>query len=115
MRPLVIASLALNLVVLIPVCSGIVTDAAWARSAYGSATPARGILLSVYIAIAVISALLLWSQDPKLVAALLAVQIIYKLTTPATVGSLQNPVVVGNLLIAAFHSVTLLSIWRELR
>jgi hypothetical protein len=40
------------------------------------------------------------------------VQILYKVTTPFTVGSFANPVVVSNLAIAAFHSLTLWSIWR---
>ena len=49
---------------------------------------------------------------PMMVAALLMVQIIYKLITPFAVGNLSNPVVVSNLAIAAFHSVTLWSIWK---
>ena len=40
------------------------------------------------------------------------VQILYKLTTPVTVGTLQNPVVISNLGIAMFHTVTLVVIWR---
>lgn len=40
------------------------------------------------------------------------VQILYKLTTPVTVGTLQNPVVVSNLGIAIFHTLTLAVIWR---
>ena len=49
-----------------------------------------------------------------MVAALLAVQIIYKLTTPFTVQSLSNPVVLSNLAIAAFHAVTLWAIARTM-
>jgi hypothetical protein len=40
-------------------------------------------------------------------AALLSVQIIYKVLTPFTVGTFKNPVVVSNLLIAALHAWTL--------
>jgi hypothetical protein len=47
------------------------------------------------------------------VAALLAVQVIYKLTTPFTVGSFRNPVVISNLVIATLHAVTLASIFSE--
>ena len=49
---------------------------------------------------------------PLMVAALLSVQIIYKLITPFAVGNFSNPVVVSNLAIAAFHSITLWSIWK---
>jgi hypothetical protein len=48
-----------------------------------------------------------------MVAALLLVQVIYKLTTPFTVGSFTNPVVLSNLAIAAFHSGTLAVIWNH--
>lgn len=108
-------SLAINIVVLVPVYYGLITDAAWARESYGEATAARGILLSVYVAMTTVSVLLVLRFEVKVVAALLLVQVIYKLTTPFTVGSLANPVVVSNLLIAAFHSVTLVLIYRENR
>jgi len=85
-----------------------------AQGSFGEATPARGILLSVYPSIAFASALLLVFHDPKLVAVLLLLQIIYKLTTPLTVGTLMNPIVVSNLGIAAFHAVTLIVIWRAI-
>jgi hypothetical protein len=111
-RGLIYASLALNIVVLVPVCLGILTKAGWTISAYGLDTPARGILLSIYIAILICSAGLLVKPLPAMVAALLIVQIAYKVTTPFTVGTVSNPVVVSNLFIAAFHSVTLWSIWR---
>jgi hypothetical protein len=42
-----------------------------------------------------------------LVAPLLLVQVLYKLTTPFTVGSFANPVVISNLVIAALHLTTL--------
>jgi hypothetical protein len=106
-------SLLLNIFVLIPVCYGLITDAAWARESYGESSAARGILLSVYIAIELVSLGLLILGDVKFVAALILVQIIYKLTTPFTVGTFQNPVVVSNLLIAAFHTPTLLLIWKR--
>lgn len=107
-------SLLLNLAVLIPVCIGLIANAAWARASYGDATPARGILLSVYLSIALASAVLLVLRDPTSVVMLLALQVIYKLTTPFTVGTLRHPVVVSNLGIAAFHSMTLLAVWRTI-
>jgi len=115
MRALIIASLLLNVAVLVPVCFSLLTRAEWTLAAYGTATPARGILLSVYLAILLGSAVLLLKPVPAMVAALLLVQVAYKLTTPFTVGTLNNPVVLSNLAIAAFHSLTLVAIWREFR
>lgn len=112
MRAMIRLSLLLNILVLAPVCAGLVTDADWTRTSYGDATAARGILLSVYLAIGLVSALLLVVPEPRAVAALLLVQVAYKLTTPLTVGTFANPVVVSNLAIAAFHAVTLATIWR---
>jgi hypothetical protein len=114
MPTLILLSLVLNIAVLIPVCTGLLTHTSWAEAAYGGTTPARGILLSVYLSIALVSALLLLIRDPKLVAALLLVQVIYKITTPLTVGTLNNPVVISNLAIAAVHTVTLSVIWTVL-
>ena len=77
---------------------------------YGDATAGRSILLSVYLAIELISVMLLFVREPKLVASLLLVQVIYKLITPLIVGMLDNPVVISNLGIAALHSVALVLI-----
>ncbi len=112
MRALIIASLALNIAVLVPVCFGLLTNASGSVAAFGPATPARGILLSVYLAILICSAGLLFKPVPAMVAALLLVQVIYKVTTPFTVGSFTHPVVMSNLGIAAFHCITLWSIWK---
>ena len=107
MKAMIYLSLLLNIAVLVPVTSGLLGSAGWAEDAYGPASPARGILLSVYLAILAASIALLFRPLPGLVASLIFVQIVYKLTTPFTVGTLQNPVVVSNLAIAAFHFVTL--------
>ena len=112
MNVMITISLLVNVAVLLPVCVGLIADAGWAEASYGPDTAARSILLSVYLAIGIVSALLLFYREPKLVAALLAVQVIYKLTTPVTVGTLSNPVVISNLLIAVLHAVTLVLIWR---
>ena len=115
MTALIPASLLLNIAVLIPVCWGIWTAADWAEAAYGPASDARGILLAVYLAILALSALLLVVflvvGDPRLVAALLMVQVLYKLLTPVTVGHWGHPVVSANLAIAGVHMVTLVTIW----
>jgi hypothetical protein len=113
MRALIYASLGLNIFVLVPVCLGLLNKADWTIPAYGPDSAARGILLSVYLAILVMSLGLLAKPIPSMVAALLLVQIIYKFTTPFTVGTLSNPVVISNLAIAAFHCITLWVIWRS--
>jgi hypothetical protein len=113
MRALIYASLGLNIFVLVPVCLGLLNKAEWTVSAYGPESAARGILLSVYLAILIASVLLLLKPVPAAVAALLFVQILYKFTTPFTVGSFDNPVVISNLFIAAFHCLTLGMIWKN--
>jgi hypothetical protein len=111
-RLMVALSLLVNVAVLLPVCVGLLTNASWTTSAYGEGTPARAILLSIYLAIGLVSVLLLVRREPKGVAALLLVQVLYKLTTPLTVGTIANPVVTSNLVIAAFHAATLICLWR---
>ena len=111
MRAMIRLSLLLNLVVLTPISVGLITDASWIGEAYGPFTAARGILLSVYLSIGLVSLLLLLAPEPRAVGALLLVQVVYKLTTPVTVGTLFNPVVVSNLGIAAFHTVTIVLIF----
>ena len=107
MRSLLSLSLLLNVAVLVPVCVGLGTDARWTRSAFGPRSPARAILLSIYLAIGVASLLLLVAvRAPQAALALLGVQVLYKLTTPFTVGTLRNPVVRSNLAIAAVHATT---------
>jgi uncharacterized membrane protein (DUF441 family) len=112
MKKLITISLLANIAILIPVCIGLGINSEQLAVALGGATPARGILLSIYFSILAASALLLMQRGPKPVAALLLVQIIYKVTTPFTVGTLQNPVVISNLVIAALHIITLFFIYR---
>lgn len=103
------ASLVLNIAVLIPVVLSLLFSAAWVDGAYGSPTPARKILLSIYVSILVCSVILLVHPDIRAASALLGVQIIYKLLSPIVVGTLKNPVVLSNIAIAAFHIVTLVA------
>lgn len=105
-------SLGINIAVLVPVCGSLLAKVAWVDAAYGPAGPARGILLSIYMAILALSAVLLARSIPGAVLALLAVQILYKVTTPFTVGTLANPVVASNLGIAAVHAITVALILR---
>lgn len=112
MKKMIVSSLLLNIGILVPVCLGLATDAHWTRASYGDPTTARGILFSIYLSILFASALLLVFRDPRSVAVLLTLQVIYKLSTPLTVGTLQNPIVVFNLGVAVFHIITLYLIWR---
>jgi len=41
----------------------------------------------------------------------LIVQVVYKLTTPFTVGAVLNPIVISNLAISALHIATLVTIF----
>jgi len=100
------ASLAINVVVLIPICAGLLADAKWSVDIYGARSPGRQILLAIYAAILLLSAGLLLVRDERIALGLLLAQIVYKVFTPFTVGTLRHPVVLSNLAIAAFHSVT---------
>ena len=114
-KKMILISLIVNVLVLIPVCIGLVGDVPRVSSVYGDYSPARGILLSVYGAILLVSIALLFKPLPILVAPLLLVQILYKVTTPFTVGSFTNPVVISNLLVAVLHLITLYLILRTIR
>ncbi len=64
-------------------------------------------MLSVYLSMLVASVALLFadlSRTKPMVAALLAVQVTYKLTTPVTAGT-SNPVALSNVLVSCVHTV----------
>jgi hypothetical protein len=100
-------SLGLNVLALTPIVIGMFAGSPVVDRAWGEFTAARGILASVYFAILVLSIGLLVRTIPVFVVPLLSAQVIYKVTTPFTVGTVFNPVVVSNLAIAALHLVTL--------
>ena len=75
----------------------------------GIFTPARGILLAIYLTILIASTALLFYTDLKLAFGLFVMQIIYKVLSPFTVKTIKNPIVISNLLIATFHFVTIYS------
>ena len=113
MYKLIKASLLINIAVLIPISTALVVNTNWVYEGYGADSPARNILLSIYFSILLASVVLLFLKDAKYTASLLILQIVYKLTTPFTVGTLGNPVVVSNLFIAVFHIITVYSIWKS--
>ena len=100
-------SLGLNIAVLIPVCTVLILNLTPFVDVWGAATPARGILLSMYVSILVLSIGLWMQKNPMLVAPMLAMQVCYKVMTPITVGTITNPVVISNLVIAIVHGITL--------
>lgn len=107
MQAMMTISMLLNVLVLLPVCASLILNANWTRASFGEPTPARGILLSIYIAIGLLSAVMLFAPQSQVVFAILLLQVIYKVTTPFTVRTLRNPVVISNLVIAAVHIVTI--------
>ena len=122
MEKFILASLILNAAILVPVClalllhSSLPTSLAdWVVEGYGQDSPARGILLSVYLAILVVTIALLFKPEPMLVAILLLFQVLYKLTTPFTVGSFLNPVVITNMFVAFAHATSLIMISNGLK
>jgi hypothetical protein len=116
---MIIVSLVLNILVLIPVTASIIGSVSWTAAAYGGRSAARDILLAIYLAILAASVALLIGvtlapSDVLLtgaVAALLAVQVVYKVLTGVTVRARwRNPVVISNFAIAAVHLVTIVTI-----
>lgn len=99
-------SLLVNVVVLVPVTGVLLFNRRPAIETWGGRQPGRQILLAVYLSILALSILLLIVHEPRMAAGLLLAQILYKVLTPFTVGSLRHPVVVSNLAIAALHAVT---------
>lgn len=114
MNKIVNCSLVLNIVVLIPVCLGIMLDAHWVLYGWGIRQPSLEILVSIYVTILLASVYLLIQQDHKYIFGLLALQVIYKLLTVVFVGNWHNPVMVSNFIIAIVHSVSLVSLYKEL-
>jgi hypothetical protein len=107
---MVTASLLLNIFVLIPVCITLLWNNKHMTNAAGIFTPARGILLAIYLTILIASTTLLYFTDLKLAFGLFIMQIMYKVLSPFTVKTIKNPIVISNLLIAAFHLITIYSI-----
>ena len=108
---MIYVSLVLNIVVLIPIVVLMAIKAPIVDQTWGDFTAARGILMSIYLSVLVVSVLLLFKPAPAFVAALLLVQVVYKITTPFTVGKFSHPVVISNLVISAMHIATLASIY----
>lgn len=113
MKKMIRLSLGLNILVLTPIVIGMIIGSPIIDRAWGEFTAARGILASIYLSLLVLSLILIIKTIPVFVVPLLATQIIYKITTPFTVGTLMNPVVISNLGIAVLHLVTLWVIYKN--
>jgi hypothetical protein len=111
MKTMIYLSLGLNILVLIPIVVLMAINSPFVDEAWGEFTAARGILMSIYLSILVVSVFLVFRPVPSFVAALLIVQVVYKLTTPFTVGTFLNPVVISNLAISVLHIATLATIF----
>ena len=114
MQNMIYISLGLNILVLIPIVVLMAMKSPIVDQTWGNFTAARGILMYIYLSILVVSVLLLFKPAPAFVAALLLVQVVYKLTTPFTVGLFSHPVVISNLFISAVHIATLVIIYNTL-
>jgi hypothetical protein len=120
---MLILSLALNVLVLVPLTASLLGDTSRMLTVYGPRTPARDILLSIYLAILVASVSLLALVSVEATrkeaqwagAGLLGVQVLYKVLTfelvdggvPPGMGMRINPVVGSNIAIALVHLVSL--------
>jgi hypothetical protein len=118
---MLILSLVLNVLVLVPLTASLLGDTSRMLAVYGPRTPARDILLSVYLAILVASVSLLALVSVEATrkeahwagAGLLGVQVLYKVLTFELVeggvppGMRINPVVGSNIAIALMHFVSL--------
>ncbi len=113
MKTMIRISLAVNILVLIPIVFGMAIGSPIIDRAWGEFSESRGILASIYFAILALSSVLIVKTIPVFVIPLLSTQIIYKVTTPFTVGTIMNPVVMSNLGIAALHLVTLWVIFKN--
>jgi hypothetical protein len=112
-----IFALAFNIIVLVPVVSALMLGLPQTEQSYGPITEGRSILISIYMAIAIVSAALIamhlkrrtWAMPMSV--ALFAVQITYKLITVPMVG-LSNPVVISNLVVVAVQVLALSTLWQ---
>jgi hypothetical protein len=106
---MILASLWINILVLVPICAGLILNLASMNAVFGPKTTARQILLCMYLTIlaASIALLALKFQPQAFVQALFSMQIAYKLLSVVIISDKKTPVLWFNLVIAIFHSTTL--------
>lgn len=108
--PLLISlSYALNVAVLLPVCTFLLRQNAQFTQVFGPDTTARQILLSMYLTLLGLSLFFLATGNTNRTIAwtIFGFQIVYKLLTLGLVRDRRAPVYWFNLAIAVVHAVTL--------
>jgi uncharacterized membrane protein len=110
-------ALAFNIIVLVPVVSALLLGLPQTEQSFGPTTEGRSILISIYMAIAIVSVALIAMHLKRLAwampmtVALFAVQITYKLITVPMAG-LSNSVVISNLVVVVVQVLALFTLWQ---
>ena len=106
---MIIASLSINILVLIPVCAGLLLRLPQFDQVFGKDTTARQILLCMYLGILALSGSILFLPEnfSAYLIPLLSLQVFYKLLSVILIKNKRTPVLWFNLVIAVFHSATL--------
>lgn len=113
MEILVVLAHVINIVVLVPVCLGLLRKPESMNAVFGSDTTSRQILTCMYLTIIVIStyALIDFQQAIVIGMILFPFQIIYKLLSLILIKDKKVAVYKFNLFVAVFHSMTMIVIF----
>ena len=103
----------INVLVAGVMASLLMVDERHITKVFGETTPARQILSSLYMAIAIASfvALCIPYYSITIALVLFPIQILYKLSTLITVSSKSNPIIWWNLVISIVHAISLYTIY----
>ena len=106
---MIFLSYVLNIIVLIPVCAGLLISHPRMDPVFGARSTAREILTCMYLTILFVSSICLIRGDMSVSTAqsLFGFQIMYKLLTLIVIRNKKAPVYWFNGAIALFHGVTL--------
>ena len=112
---MITASLLMNILVLIPVCAGILFCFPRFEFVFGQDSTARQILLCIYLTILFVSVAILVfpNSAADFLVPLLTIQISYKFLSVIFVKNKKTPVLWFNLAIAIFHLATMASIFSK--
>lgn len=112
MEILVALAYVINIVILVPVCLGLLRKPESMNAVFGNDTTSRQILTCMYLTIIVISgyALIDFKQAIAIGMILFPFQIIYKLMSLILIKDKKVAVYRFNLFVAAFHSVTMITV-----
>lgn len=115
MEILVTLAHIINIVILVPVCLGLLRKPESMNAVFGTDTTARQILTCMYLTIIVISsyALIDVKQAVAIGTILFPFQIIYKVLSLILIKNKKVPVYWFNLFVAVFHSVTMIVIYYQ--